>query len=420
MVDLDGRFVMPSFVESHLHPLSTAYDRLFKATVHNLTTLEEYVTAITAFAQAHPDMKGIMGAGFHRTLFDAVGPRKEILDAIDSARPIGIVSSDIHSIWVNSKALEMLNITRDTPDPEGGVISRDPETGEPAGLLQEYAAMDPAWYLFPQPSKEDYKTSLIWMQNWLNERGITTAHDAWMELDPNFYEAYDELAKAGELTVRFRGSWFIDPNAEYGYMDDIRYGIRLSRRFNHPHFKVHSFKFLADNILEEETALLLQPYSHRPEYYENKNWRNRDMIRAFTKIDRVKHQIHVHVIGDGATKYTLDALESVQRSHGKWDSRHSLAHVQLATRDDVARMGRLGLAAHLSQYWMVMNEDYEGLYLPYLGPTRANNTYAQKRMVDNGVKVTVASDLPTSEPDIMSAIYSGMDGVENFLKFFQR
>ncbi|MCP4347222.1 MAG: amidohydrolase family protein [Desulfobacterales bacterium] len=406
VVDLEGKFAMPSFVESHLHPLSTAYDRLFKAALHNLSTVEEYVGAIRDFAEAHPDVKGIMGSGFKRTLFDAVGPRKELLDAIDSARPIGIVSSDIHSMWVNSKALEMLGITKDTPDPEGGVIARDPETGEPAGLLQEHAAMNPAWELFPQPTKDDYKTSLLWVQDWLNRIGITTAHDAWTEFDPNFYEAYDELAKEGKLTVRFRGSWFIDPNADY--MERIEYGLELSEKFRHPHFQVNSFKFLADNILEEETALLLEPYSHRPDYYGIKNWEDQDMVSAFAKADKAGYQIHVHVIGDGATKYTVDALEKVQEMNSKRDSRHSLVHIQLARPEDVVRMGQLGLAAHMSQTWMVMNEDFDYVYLPYLGATRANNTYPHKSMFDAGVNVTVASDLPTSEPDVMSAIYSGI------------
>lgn len=85
----------------------------------------------------------------------------------------------------------------------------------------------------------------------MNREGITTAHDAWSEFDPNYYEAFDELAKDDKLTVRYRGSWFVDPNGDFA--DDIVYGVGLSRRFTHPHFKIHSFKFLADNILEEET-----------------------------------------------------------------------------------------------------------------------------------------------------------------------
>ena len=175
-----------------------------------------------------------------------------------------------------------------------------------------------------------------------------------------------------------------------------------------PHFKVHSFKFLADNILEEETALLLEPYSHRSDYYGIKNWEDEDMVKAFALADKEGQQIHVHVIGDAATKITVDALEQVRQMNGERDSRHSLAHIQMARPEDVVRMGQIGLAAHMSQTWMVMNEDFDYVYLPYLGATRANNTYPHKSMFEAGVNVTVASDLPTSEPDVMSAIYSGI------------
>ena len=404
-IDLDGKFVMPSFVESHLHPLSTAYDRNFKASLHELNSVDEYIEAIRQFAEANPNMKGIMGSGFVRTFFDSTGPRKELLDAIDSTRPIGIVSSDIHSMWVNSKVLELLNITKDTPNPNGGVIVKDQVTGEPTGLLQEDSAMQLAWNLFPQATKSEYKTSLLWVQKWMNSLGITTAHDAWMEFDPNFYEAYDELAKEGKLTVRFRGSWFVDPNAKDGYLEEIEYGLSLSKKFTHPHFQVNSFKFLADNILEEETALLLEPYEHRHNHYGVQNWEEKDMLKAFQKVNASNNQIHVHTIGDAAAKMTLDAIEQLGDSS---KNRHAMAHVQMIRDEDIVRMGTLGITAHLSQTWMVMNEDYDNVYLPYLGHKRADNTYPQRSMQEANINITVASDLPTSEPNIMLAIYSGM------------
>ena len=406
VIDLEGKFAMPSFVDSHMHPLENAYAYLYRAALFDLTTTEEYVDRIREFAEANPDLKGIMGAGFNRTLYDSIGPRKEWLDEIDAERPIAIISVDIHSMWVNSRTLEMLGITKATADPSGGIIQRDPETGEPTGLLQEHAAMELARGLFPAPTKEEYKRSLLWIQKWLNAEGITTAHDAWTEFDPNFHEAYDELAKKGELTVRYRGSWYIDPE---DYAAEIKVGLSLAKKYNHPHFKAHSFKFLADQIQEEETALLLEPYAHRPDYLGLKTWADEDMVEAFTMIDEAGYQIQVHVIGDAATRYTVDALETVQETNGRRDSRHSLAHLQMATPEDVKRMGELGLGAHMSQYWMSIDGAFWKFYLPYLGPGRAyNQTYPHKSLFDAGVNVTVSSDFVTSEPDVMFAIYSGM------------
>jgi hypothetical protein len=418
VIDLEGKFAMPSFVDGHLHPLSNSYSYLFQAALFDLNTTEQYIEKIREFAEKHPDLKGIMGAGFDPSLYDAIGPRKEWLDAIDSERPIGIVDRDIHSIWVNSKALEMLGITKDTPDPHGGVIVRDPETGEPSGLLLEWALMGPAWALFPSASKEDYKTSLLWMQDWLNREGITTAHDAWAEYDPNYYEAFDELAKERKLTVRYRGSWYIDPADDY--LDQIDTGLELAERFNHPHFKAHSFKFLADQVIQQETAFLLEPYSNRPDFHGIRTWEDEDLVKAFAKVDRAGHQIHVHVIGDGAARYTVDALERVQEINGKRDSRHSLAHLEMAKPRDIKRMGELGLSAHVTPQLMGIDPYFFTRTMDCLGPERAYNQFPNKSLVDAGVNVTVASDFVTAEPDPIFAIFSGMERMLPFEKYQER
>jgi len=404
VINLEGKFAMPSFVESHLHPLSTSYAFNFTAVLYDLFTHEAYIQEITTFAEAHPQMEGILGNGFSTSLYGPLGPGKESLDAIDSERPIGIVSDDIHAMWANSKALEMAGITASTPNPPGGVIVKDPDTGEPTGLLQEMPAMSLVWNILPAPTKEDYRTSLLWGQNLLNRAGITTAHDAWMEFEPNFYEAYNELSNEGLLTVRFRGSWYIDPNAEFGYIDEINFAINLLQSFTHPHFQVNSFKFLADGTIEEATALLTEPYSDQPGYYGIKNWADSDMANAFTAVDNAGYQIHVHVIGDSAAALTLDAIEQLDTSQ----NRHSIAHLQLINPEDVSRMGQLNISALMTPYWMVKNEAYWDVYLPALGSERADNTYPLRSMYDAGINVTVASDWPTTTPKPILAIYNGM------------
>ena len=161
-------------------------------------------------------------------------------------------------MWVNSKALEIAQITAESPQPEEGVIKKDPKTGLPSGLLQEPGAMNLVAQHMPKLPKDKVREALLWLQDWLNAKGITTVHEAMLGLDESsIYDAYDELARDGLLTVRYRASWNISPEGDA--MAQVEKGKGLARRFTHPHFKAHSFKFFADHVIEEETGYLLEP-----------------------------------------------------------------------------------------------------------------------------------------------------------------
>jgi len=412
VIDLDGKMVLPAFVDSHMHPALSAHLYLYQLSLFNVTGKDQihaYLNAIRKFAETHPDAQWIIGGGYLRSAFDEIGPRKEWLDEIDAVRPIVITSKDGHSMWANSKALELAQITKNTPQPKEGVIKKDPKTGEPSGLLQEPGAMNLVGRLIPSPPKEEIKKSLLWLQGWLNAKGITTAHEAMLVIDDrHIYEAYNELAQAGKLTVRYRASWTISPEGDV--MAQIDQGKTLATRFTHPHFKAHSFKFFADHVIEEETGYLLEPYMHRDDDWCGiKVWDDDILQQAFAQIDAAGYQIHVHVIGDAATEYTVEALEMLIEVNGKRDSRHSFAHLQLARPEDIQRMGDLGLSVHTSPYWMNLDDYFWKLNLPYLGHERAfNQQYPFNSLFEAGVNVAIASDFWVTEPDPMAAIYGGM------------
>jgi len=412
VIDLDGKMVLPAFVDSHMHPAQSAHLYQYRLSLFDMIDEEPihaYLKAIRVYAERNSDEPWIIGAGYSRAAFDEIGPRKEWLDEIDSQRPIAITSTDGHSMWVNSKALELAHITQDTPQPDEGVIKQDPKTLQPSGLLQEPGAMNLVSQLMPEPPKEQIKESLLWLQGWLNAKGITTTHEAMLGLDePYIYEAYTELAQEGKLTVRYRASWLISPEGDV--MAQVDQGQALAKRFTHPHFRAHSFKFFADHVIEEETGYLLEPYAHRDDdWYGIKVWEDDLLRKAFARIDSAGYQIHVHIIGDAAAQYTLDALETLLDVNGKRDSRHSFAHLQLARPEDIRRISELGVSIHTSPYWMSIDEYFWKLNLPYLGRERAfNQQYPLNSLFEAGANVTVASDFWVTEPDPMAAIYCGM------------
>jgi len=412
VIDLDGKMVLPAFVDSHMHPAQSAHIYQFRLSLFDVIGIDQaqaYLDSIREFVKSNLDAPWIVGAGYSRSAFDEIGPRKEWLDEIDSGRPIAITSKDGHSMWVNSKALELAGITKDTPQPDEGVIKHDPKTGAPSGLLQEPGAMNLVSKLIPPPPKEQIKESLLWLGEWLNAKGITTTHEAMLGIDEDhIYEAYDELAQEGALTVRYRASWNISPEGDV--WAQIDQGEALAKKFTHPHFKAHSFKFFADHVTEEETGYLLQPYSHRDDGWRGiKVWDDEVLKHAFARIDSAGRQIHVHVIGDAAAQYTLDALEALIDVNGERDSRHSFAHLQLARPEDIQRISKLGVSIHASPYWMNVDDYFWKLNLPYLGRERAfNQQYPCNSLIQTGANMTIASDFWVTEPDLMEAIYCGM------------
>jgi predicted amidohydrolase YtcJ len=411
VINLDGMMVLPAFVDSHMHPASSAYLYKYQLSLFDLNEedlIQAYLSTVRKFSEENSDEPWIIGAGYLRSAFDEIGPRKEWLDELESKRPIAITSKDGHSMWVNSKALEIAQITEDTPQPDEGVIKKDPETGQPSGLLQEPGAMNLVAQHMPEPPKEKVKESLLWLQDWLNAKGITTTHEAMLGLDePNIYDAFNELAQEGKLTVRYRASWNISPDGDF--MAQIQKGKDLANKFSHPHFKTHSFKFFADHVIEEVTGYLLEPYAHRDDGWVGiKVWEDDRLRDAFASVDSSGYQIHVHVIGDAAAKYTLDALQTLVDANGHRDSRHSFAHLQLARPEDIKRISDLGVSVHTSPYWMTIDDYHWELNLPYLGKERAfYKQYPFNSLFKAGANVTIASDFYVTEPDIMSAFYCG-------------
>jgi len=138
LIDLEEKMVLPGFVDAHAHP-SHAMDLVGNISLYSGENLDDYVRIITEFVNKHPERKFYRGSGWADTFFSNMGPDKEILDAIIPDKPIALISYDGHSMWVNSVTLEMANITKETGEPDGGRIERDPETGNPSGTLRETA-----------------------------------------------------------------------------------------------------------------------------------------------------------------------------------------------------------------------------------------------------------------------------------------
>jgi len=335
LTDLGGRLVLPSFVDAHSHP-SDAVDLLENISLYNLRSLELYTRTMQEFIEAHPERDFYRGSGWDNILFSMRGPDKDFLDGIMPEKPVSLVSYDGHSLWVNSAMLENAGITKDTPDPDGGVIERDPENGEPTGTLRE-TAMKLVDKVIPGYSAEEKANTLKAYQDMAFRCGVTMCHDAM--LDEDNLTGFKDLESGGLLRMNFRASILIEPDKpaaeQIQFMLDQRAGNR------HPKFQTNTAKLFVDGVVEGGTAYLLDPYANKADYYGELIWEPGALKEICAALDAQQIQIHIHVIGDAAARIALDALEYALGQNGKRDARHMITHLQLVTPQDILRFKQL-------------------------------------------------------------------------------
>lgn len=395
-VDMEGKMILPGFIDSHIHALQGAEELLFKVNLASAQSKEDCLEAIRQFCREHPDADFIEGAGWINTYFDDIGPRKEWLDEIAPDIPVVLDSGDHHSIWANSKAIEAAGVTKETLI-DGGVLELDPDTGELAGTFRENAQA-PFHAIKPVYSVEKVKDAIVYMENFLGSLGITMIHDPMVELGSNDLAAYKEMDREGKLRMKIRGSLMTRPET----IDELRHRYVPEREDCNRggHFGITSIKVLVDGVVEGATAFLKEPYSHRPDYYGEPVWSEEQLKEHFKWAEANGFQTHSHVIGDAAVERMITALEYSSAENGRPNIRPIGVHMQIVDKADYGRLKKLGMIASTNPYWFAREKGYfYGLELPYLGDERAEHEYPMKSLRDEaGLTLAAGSDFPVTFP----------------------
>lgn len=408
VTDLKGEMVLPGFIDSHTHASKTT-GLIYSIDLFDASSIEEYVTVIQTFVDEHTDEESFQGRGWSNPVAPGIGPRKEVLDKITADVPIALTSDDGHSLWVNSASLKLAGITKDTKNPEGGIIERDPETGEPSGTLRE-KAMDLVLKKIGGYTVQQYKSGIEAYQDKAVERGVTTVRDPDMMRYPNVLEAYEELAKENKLTIRFRNA--ITANPDKG-PEQIAEFVKIRERNQNPLFQINAVKIFMDGVIEGATAYLEKPYEHKHTNGEL-IWKPDVYKQTAAAADKAGFQLHVHSIGDASTRIALDGMEYAEKQNGKHDSRHSLVHLQLVNKEDIARFKNLGAVGIVQPFWFMQEEGYyDEIEVPYLGKERAETEYPMKSFLNQGVHIASSSDyIVTPEFNPLHGIQQGITRIE--------
>ncbi|HXU12585.1 MAG TPA: amidohydrolase [Candidatus Binatia bacterium] len=390
VVNLGGRMVLPAFQDAHIHPISGGIGQR-QCALYDQKTKEEYVATVGAYAKQHPDAAWIRGDGWSLAAFSPSGvPDRRLLDAVVSDRPVYLESSDGHSAWVNSKALSIAKIGKDTPDPAGGRIDRDPKTGEPVGGLQD-SAMGLVSSHAPPYTDAERLEGLRYAVKMLNGLGITSIQDASVQADS--LEAYRALDEQGGLTLRVVASlwWERDRGDE-----QIPGFLEQRRKYTRGNVRATTIKIMQDGVMEVQTAAMLQDYKGKPGVKGLTMVEPEALKKYVTRLDKEGFQVHFHAIGDAAIRECLDACEAARRANGPRDSRHHISHLEIFHPSDIPRFRALGVVANFQPLWAYADDYIVKLTLPFLEPERARWLYPIGSLYRSGAVIAFGSDWSVS------------------------
>jgi hypothetical protein len=390
VVALGGRFVMPGFHDSHVHPI-TGGMRTLQCELSGAATAAEAVERVGAYAAAHPGKPWITGRGWELPLFPAANPRKELLDAVVPDRPVYLTAADGHNAWVNSKALALAGVTAATADPPSGRIERDAATGEPSGCLRENAKALVS-RLLPKTTQAERAEGLARTVELAHRAGLVGLFDA--SVDAIELEVYRDLDRAGRLDLHIGIAMYVDP--EKPLAPQVAEIVALRGLDWGPHVHLRSAKLFADGVIESGTAALLAPYVGRGEDRGGLEWDTAKLAEAAVALDRAGLQLHVHAIGDRAIRATLDAVEAARRANGPRDRRPTLAHIELFDPAEVPRFRTLGAVASFQPLWAWADPYIRDLTEPQLGPERSRRLYPIASLAATGAVIAGGSDWSVS------------------------
>jgi hypothetical protein len=405
VVDLGGGMLLPGFQDAHVHTVAGGVDML-QCDLHDLESAEEYLGAIETYVRAHPEEPWILGGGWAMDAFPGGFPSKEPLDRLVPEKPVFLPNRDGHSAWVNSAALALAGIDRDTPDPPDGRIERD-DRGEPTGTLHE-GAMTPVVRLAPPPDEALNLRGLAKGQAYLHSLGITAWQDAIVDRHYHYrtFDAYVRAGREGTLTARVVGALWWDRARGLEQIDDL---VALREEGQAGRFRATTVKIMQDGVCENFTAAVIDPYldaDGHPSDRRGISFVEPGLLKeAVTRLDALGFQVHFHSLAERAVREALDAIEAARTANGFSDGRHHLAHIQVVHPDDLPRFRALGAVANAQPLWAAHEAQMDELTIPFLGEPRWRWQYPFASLRRHGATLAMGSDWSVSSPNPLEEIH---------------
>jgi predicted amidohydrolase YtcJ len=395
-VDAQGNTLLPGLIDAHGHVMGLGFQEL-QINLAGIRSLEETLEQLKAYADANPELEWIIGRGWNQTLWkENRFPKAADLDQVIPDRPVWLSRVDGHAGWANSKAMQLAQVSSDTPDPEGGKIIKD-ERGRPTGVFID-AAEGYVQQVVPEYTAQEQALALAAANNVLRSYGVTSVHDAGVGIQT--WELYQEFASQGKLDIRIygmisgAGSTFDALSVQgpiTGLYDDL--------------LALRSVKLYADGALGSRGAALLSDYHDEP---GNKGllFVSQDEMNAMAeKVVSKGFQANIHAIGDAANRQVLDALAYAQEQHPNPDQRNRVEHAQIIELQDLPRFKELNIIASMQPTHATSDKN---MAEDRVGSERIKGAYAWQTLLGQGTVVASGSDFPVESANPFLGLYAAI------------
>lgn len=401
VIDAAGRLVIPGFNDAHVHfgPLDPDFIELRYTTDPSVIT--DKVKAQVEKSKPGEVIRG--GHWEHEMFITREWPSKKLIDGVSPNNPVLLKRADGHSMLVNSYVLKKSGITRDTPDPFGGQIQKDPRTGEPTGILKETAQNlvrlgDVKSERSPEETAEKEWQGYLLAMKEARELGVTSIQNAGSE---NF-EAYEKLQWEGELTCRIDIGKPLTGNpailSKYKQLEEKYPDSGNWIRFGY-------LKAFIDGSMGSGTALMFEPYDDEPSTSGLAMWDYAEFEDMVLTADRMGFQIGVHAIGDKGNNWLLNAFEKARDVNGKRDSRHRDEHTQTLQESDIPRFAQLGVIPSMQPAHCISDKKF---YEKRIGTERSKGAYAWRSLLDAGSILAFGTDYQVEPLNPIEGLYAAV------------
>ena len=392
-IDGGGLTVLPGLIDAHAHVYSFGLLQT-RLDLAGVPSVDEAAIRIRGYARDRPHADWILGRGWNQVLWPVKEfPTATQIDAVVSDRPVWLIRIDGHAGWANSATMKIAGIDNDTPDPVGGKILRD-DNGNATGVFID-KAMELIVSSLPEADKDDYRAALLNAVETLAAEGITSVHDAGIDLMNA--EVYLSMADNDELGIRIY--------AMTGGAGDVLDAIgKPLYAYGNDHLEIASVKLYSDGALGSRGAAMIEPYSDDAENRGLVFWTQDELDAFVKKANDLGFQVGIHAIGDLGNRMALDAFAKAQ--HGKPSPlRNRIEHAQIIQREDIPRFAELGVIAAMQPTHATSDKN---MAVDRIGPERILGGYAWRRLLASGAVIASGSDFPIELSNPFHGLYAAV------------